>query len=363
MPDRIKIANVIEKLTIGGIERLTVPLFSRLATDRFEPFLICVEGGGPMEVEAIEYGVKVIELGKKIRNVPAAAFALSRALRELEIDVVHGNPGLVARLAAPKRAAVVSTYHTMLPGRGYLSLIPDRFFTERTDILVAISDAVALKTARALRIPPECIRVIYNGIDVERTRAMAEEALPEEVKRDGPVISYLGRLVPEKGVDVLLKAFRGIIRDVPDAALWIIGDGPSRARLERDAAGLGKNVRFWGRKLNPFPLLASSDFFCLPSRTAGFELVLPEAMALGLPIVASGTGGIPEVVGDAGILVEPENDRMLVNALVSLLGDEGKRSELSDRSMDRVELFRIERTAAKYAEVYEEAVSLRAKRN
>jgi len=360
MTDRIRIANVIEKLTIGGIERLVVPLYSRLPTDRFEPFIICIEGGGPMEVEALEYGVEVIELGKKIRNVPAAVLTLSQALRELEVNVVHGNPGLIARLAAPKRARVVSTYHTMLPGRGYFSLIPDRFLAGRTDVLVAISKAVALKTSRALRIPPERFQVIYNGVDVKKVRAMAEEPIPGGIEKDGPVLSYLGRLVPEKGVDVLLNAFREVIRDVPNAALWIIGDGPLRANLEREAAEVGKRVLFWGRKLNPFPLLASSDLFCLPSRAAGFELVLPEAMALGLPVVASRTGGIPEVVGDAGILVEPEDGQTLARALISLLEDELERSELSKRSMRRAELFRIERTAADYAKVYEEAAGLGA---
>jgi len=357
---RIRVANIVVNLAMGGIERLSIQLCAHLAPDIFDPVLVCIGGGGPLEREADEYGVRVVKLGKNVKNVPGAVIALSKKLREIEIDVVHGNPGLIARLAAPESAAVVSTYHNLLKGRSYLTLLADRYLVRRTDALVGITGAVASNAENALRLPAGTFRVIYNGVDIKKIRTMAQEPTDDVRGSDGQVVCFVGRLAPEKGVDILIDAFASVLEKVADVRLWIVGEGPERPALESRARGLGSAVVFLGWRINPYPFLAAADVYCVPSLEGAFELVIPEAMALGLPIVASRTGGIPEVVGDAGVLVEPEDYRMLARALISLLEDEENRSRLSKRSTDRAGLFGIERTAAEYAAVYEEAAGLGA---
>jgi glycosyltransferase involved in cell wall biosynthesis len=360
--NKIKVANVVVNLAIGGIERLSLQLCAHLASGRFDPVLVCIEGGGPLEREAAEYGVNVIKLGKRISNVPGAVRSLSRLLRELGADVVHGNPGLVARLAAPRSAVLISTYHNMLVGRGYFSLTQDRFLARKTDVLVGITEAVASNAERALGLPDGTFRVVYNGIDVDRIKKMAESPAGETGDGLGPAVCYLGRLVPEKGVGTLIDAFAGLTKRAATASLWIIGDGPDRRRLEKAAAGLNGKIKFWGVMTNPYPLVAKADVFCLPAYAAGFELTLPEAMTLGRPVVATRVGGIPEVVGDAGLLVEPGDADALADALAAVIADRDKARSLSEKSLGRAERFRIEKTASDYGDIYEEAYARKSAR-
>jgi glycosyltransferase involved in cell wall biosynthesis len=356
MGSKIKVANVIVNLAMGGIERLSIQICAHLDRDKFDPTLICLEGGGPLESEAAEYGVKVVKLAKKVKNIPGTMHALSKVLRELEVDVVHGNPGLIARLAAPKGAAKVSTYHNMLMGRGYLSLIPDRFLARRTDALVGISRAVAANAERALRLDGGSFRVIYNGVDIKRIQALALETVNEDVTKKGPVVCFLGRLAPEKGVSFLVEAFKEVVSKAPDAVLWIVGDGPERRMLEERVKNWNIRAVFFGQRVNPYPFLAASDVYCLPSLEGPFELVLAEAMALGKPVIASKVGGVPEAAGDAALLVEPGDVSGLSKALVKVLTDNGEASSLSEKSTVRSGFLSISRTVGEYASLYEEVV-------
>lgn len=363
MGNKIKVANVVVNLAMGGIERLSLQLCAHLDPGRFDAVLICIEGGGPLDREAAEYGVNVVELGKNIKNVPGAVLSLSRLLRELGTDVVHGNPGLAARLAAPRGAVLISTYHNMLVRRGYFSLVPDRFLVRKTDVLIGITEAVALNAERALGLTGGTFSVVYNGIDVDRIKKLAEPPAEETDDEPGPVVCYLGRLVPEKGVRTLIDAFTRLTKHAPTASLWIIGDGPDRRRLEKAAAGLNGKIKFWGEKTNPYPLIVKADVFCLPAYAAGFELTLPEAMALGRPIVTTRVGGIPEVVGDAGLLVEPGDADALADALTAVINDRNKAQSLSEKSRWRAERFRIEKTASDYGDIYEEAYARKRARS
>lgn len=356
MDRKIKVANVIVNLAMGGIERLSIQLCASLNRDRFDPTLICLEDGGPLESEAAEYGVEVVKLGMSIKNIPGTVRTLSRVLRELEVDVVHGNPGLVARLAAPKGVAKVSTYHNMLVGRGYLSLIPDRFLARRTDALVGISKVVAANTERALRLDGGSFRIIYNGVDIRRIQVLALESVNEDVIKDGPVVCFLGRLAPEKGVGFLIEAFKEVLIKIPDAVLWIVGDGPERRMLEERVKDGNVRAIFFGEHVNPYPYLAASDVFCLPSLQGPFELVLAEAMALGLPVIATKCGGVPEVTGNAALLIEPGDTSGLSEALVKVLTDNSEASSLSKKSTVRSGFLSISRTASEYASLYEEII-------
>lgn len=359
MGNKVKVANVVVNLAMGGIERLSIQLCAHLDPGRFDPVLICVEGGGPLEREAAEYGVNVVELGKNIKNVPGAVRSLSRLLRELEVDVVHGNPGLIARLAAPRSAVKVSTYHNFLRKRTYLSLMLDRHLTRRTDALVTITRSMAEGVEQRLRLKPGTFHVIYNGVDLSNVRLSARASSECRTDMKAPVVCFLGRLVPKKGAQVLLDAFSFVKNEIPSSNLWFIGDGEMSNELKSRAAPFGDAVLFWGRRLNPFPILSKADLYCLPSLHAPFELVAVEAMALGLPIVASRVDGIPEVVGDAAVLVKPGDPEELASAIISILTDERKARELSGKAEKRAAIFDIKKTAEQYGKVYEEALAVK----
>ena len=174
---------------------------------------------------------------------------------------------------------------------------------------------------RTVWTPPRC-SLIANGIDTAR---FASAPAPPS---GSPRIGCVARLSPEKGIDRLLEAFAGVLRQVPYARLAIAGDGPARGQLEARAheLTLGGAVEFLGYREDVSPVLGSLDLFVLPSLTEGIPLALLEAMAAGLPVIATAVGGVPEVVedGTSGMLVPPGDAAALERAMLGPAGCAGR---------------------------------------
>jgi glycosyltransferase involved in cell wall biosynthesis len=232
-----------------------------------------------------------------------------------------------------------------------------RFF----DRIVAVSNDVK-KDMLKYKIPEKKIRVIDNGISLERferlveTRKMKTQLGFEEKTR---VIGTVGSLVVEKGHIYLLEAARQILDVVQDLKFLIIGDGPLRMALEEKSEELGikKNVIFMGRRENVQELLMAMDIFVLPSIKEGLPIALLEAMAAKRPVVATRVGAIPRVIGskDIGVLVEPRDISGLRDALVSLIDDPERMDLLARRGFGRVSMdFSSDGMCKHYLELYEE---------
>ncbi len=352
---KIKVANVIVDLSMGGIERLTLNLCAHLDREVFDPVVVCIDGGGPLEEEARAAGVPVEIVGVPVRNFPKAVSALKKVFGELRPDVIHANPGMAARFAAPKGVPVISQYHSMLWGRGKASLMIDRYLARRTTYIVAISEAIARNTERKIGLKPGSIRVIYNGVDLDKVVRLSR-ARAEPLPGDGLKVVFLGRLAYEKAGDVLIKAWPEVARSYPEARLFFIGDGDKREEWEKLAKSLGMSADFLGQINNPYPVLKQADLFVLPSREGPFELVAVEAMALGLPCVVSDAGGIPEVVGDAAVKFRSENAAGCSAAIIGLLKEASHRSEYSELARQRAQVFTIQKMAENYGKLYLEAL-------
>jgi L-malate glycosyltransferase len=177
--------------------------------------------------------------------------------------------------------------------------------------------------------------------------------LGEAVQR---VVLYVGRLEPVKGVSRLLAAWSAAPRD-KDLALLIVGDGPLRGDLERQAAasGIGASVRFLGSHADVRPFYEIADVFALPSESEGFSNALLEAMAAGLPVVASDVGGNRDVVehGVDGLLVEWEPPATAGRLVTLLLDDAEQRRRLGEAARQRARAFSISTTAERHRELYE----------
>lgn len=181
------------------------------------------------------------------------------------------------------------------------------------------------------------ITIIPNGVDVKRFYPRNKAGNNER-----PVISYVGRLVPKKGVHILIRAMKNIVKKYPDALLIIGGKGKMKTFLSSYAKtiGLKENVRFLGyipeNKLPEF--YSSSDVFVLPSITGeSFGVTLLEAMASGTPVVGTNVGGIPEVIHDSGLVVESGDPKKLAHAVITLLDDENLRKKFGRKARGRVE--------------------------
>jgi len=177
------------------------------------------------------------------------------------------------------------------------------------------------------------------------------------VDRDKTILINVARLSREKNHALLVRAFSKAVQSCPNLELWLVGDGELRRDIEElvKQLGLEEKVKFFGVRSDVPELLSQADIFVLSSDYEGFGLVVAEAMAAGLPVIATAIGGIPEILegGRAGILVPPKDVDALAKAIVELARDEKKRAELSDYGRKLVaERFDIRRTVREYEKLY-----------
>jgi glycosyltransferase involved in cell wall biosynthesis len=187
--------------------------------------------------------------------------------------------------------------------------------------------------------------------------------LPHRRWADAPegvqVVGIVGRLIPEKGPHTLLKAAARIIREAPRTLFVFVGDGPERVELERSAAetGLGGHVRFAGERSDMPEVYASLDVFVQPSFSEGMPMTVLEAMAAGLPIVATSVGAIPSLLqpAECGLLCRPNDADELADALLRVLRDGALARRLGNAAQQHLrERYSAEAMARQYLALYEE---------
>lgn len=283
----------------------------------------------------------------------SGALSFMRLLRRVRPDVIHcqdRRAGFVGRIAGriARVPGLVYTAHGVPESLGHL--VPGNLAVgaaRRRDRIyylsferalsrlgggptVVPSEALARYVIDHVGVAPDSVSLVRNGVDINRFRPNGS------ARRPGPMrVVWLGLMVPVKRLDVLLAA----IRDSPDVTVVLAGDGPLRAEVQRSADLLGGRVELAGYVADPASLLADADAFVLPSAAENCPLALLQAMATGLPVIASRVGGIPEVVtdGECGLLVPPGDAISLAAAMSSLAVDPELRSRLGGAARARVE--------------------------
>ena len=214
--------------------------------------------------------------------------------------------------------------------------------------VVANSSAAGDQLARD-GVPSDKLRLIANGLDIRRF-------VPVTPRPDIRRIVMVANLRPEKGQDTLLAAAPRILARYPDASFTFVGDGPRREALEllTRALGISERVRFMGESRDVAPILAGHDLFVLPSRSEAFPNALIEAMATALPVVATDVGGIPEVVRPgSGLLVRPNDERVLADAVLALMDDPAAAAALGRAARADVERhYTIDRMVERFEQLY-----------
>jgi glycosyltransferase involved in cell wall biosynthesis len=319
--------------------------------------------------EAFEQnGVSLRFLGRG-KNDPRALLDFMRIIRDERIDLLHVmniKCDVIGRIAGimTGRPVLVHGHDTMDVRPAFVRIV-DRSLGPRTEHGIAVSRHVAEYMARRRSIPAHAIDVIYLGLDltVFRRPTAAERAAARAklgVSGDELVIGTLGRLDRIKGLDVLVEAAATIARRFPTMRLMMAGEGteeqPLRAQIEQ--RGLADHVELIGFQ-DPWPFLAALDLFVMPSRSEGGGTALLEAMALGLCVVASDVGGIPELVEHehSGLLAPVGDADTLAAACLRALESPALRAELGATAAAFVhESFSLDRTVTRITAVYDRMV-------
>jgi N-acetyl-alpha-D-glucosaminyl L-malate synthase BshA len=287
-----------------------------------------------------------------LRGISFAFFAFLRGILA-RCDIIHAHyaipQGFVGVLIKKiKKKPLVLTVHgsdlTILSGSLFIRPVL-KWVLNRTDRIIAVSNY--MKTLLVdMEVPEEKIRVIYNGVDPQ---APAEDG-------EGRVI-YIGALVHQKGVDILLNSFKKIKETHPDLKLVIVGDGPERENLEGLAEKLGLTIiEFTGYLEDLDQVFTSKSILVLPSRKEGFGIAVLEAMARGVPVVASKTGGVLEIVEDGrnGLFFSKEHPESLADAVIKLLDDSKLRARIVKGGLKTAQGFSWDKMAEETENVYNE---------
>lgn len=271
---------------------------------------------------------------------------------------------LTAKLLFRRRLRVVINMHEMPgPYMGFhfppLRRAVMRWFTRyglpRADLIIAVAEGVKEDLVQQFGVRAERIVVVHNPIDLERVRRSALEPLHHPLAGAGPLIVAVGRLVPFKGFDLLIRAVARLPASLR-ARLVIIGEGEERSRLEAliDATGLRGSVALVGLQRNPWQYVARADVFALSSRTEAFPNVIIEAFALAVPVVATDCSpGVRELLdgGRCGVLVRPGDEAELARGLERLLTDAALRERLAGLGSERASAFDLQRRVRHYEQV------------
>lgn len=301
---------------------------------------------------------------------PWQLYWAARSLKGYDIVHAHGPEGVgfgLGRHVGRPSALVMSSYlAAFVPGQGKMQQVW-RFYEgialRRADRVFALSEFARSGLSQFYNVPLDRITTIYAGVSAEFLDRVANHQ-PFQSQR--PVLLLVGRLEPQKGIDVLLRALS--LMNQYQITLRIVGYGPYEAEYQALARtlGLSERVEFTGFVApEAMPeVYCAADLFVLPSRGESFGLVLAEAMAANLPVVASRTGAIPEVIedGQTGILVPPDDPSALAQALDSILTDPSRSRAMGMTGRARVEAkFTWPRIADRVAELYEQVLSLARK--
>lgn len=288
----------------------------------------------------------------------AALPRLRRLLRRADLVHAHGlRAGLLAGVARPRRAPYLVSWHNLVEA-GPVGRALEALVARRADVALAASqdlaDRVRARGGRDVRL----LEVAAPELGPSRRPVAAVRA--ELWAGDRPLVLAVGRLHPQKGYAVLVRAAASLAGRSPVPLVAIAGEGPARAELAAHIAALAAPVRLLGHRTDIADLLAAADLVVLPSGWEARALAAQEALQAGRPLVAAAVGGLPGLLGDGALLIPPGDPAALAAAVGRLLDDPAAAADLAARGRQRAAAWPQEAgTVAAVAAVYAELLGRR----
>jgi glycosyltransferase involved in cell wall biosynthesis len=371
---KVKVTRIVARLNVGGPAVHIINLTAGLDPDRFESQLIAGRPGpdeGDMGYLATQKGVYPLiipELGRELSPLGDArtTIKLARILRRHKPDIVEthtAKAGAVGRLAArlANVPLVIHVFHGHVfhsyfgPLQTQLFLNVERALARITDRIITVSPAQRRDIVDVYRIaPPERVLTVPLGLDLEPFRRAKQTRHGRfraslVVHPETPLVGFVGRLTAVKNPSLFVEAAGRVVQRFPQARFVFVGDGELRAVLEEqvDALGLAGHVIFAGWQVDMAAVYADLDMLALTSLNEGTPVTIIEALAAGVPVVATAVGGVPDVLKDqeTGALVPPGDADALAQAIVELLSAPERAAALTGAGqrdvLERFDLARL----------------------
>jgi glycosyltransferase involved in cell wall biosynthesis len=372
---------------VGGAERLLLSILGRLDRANFDPVLICPEPG-PLLKMGLKLGVaaetvcvldarftwRPDHLLRYLKSFARVVLDLRKKVIGIDPDLIHANSvraGLVVTAATlGLKKQVVWHIHDLLPHHPFNSLIRAVALLSRRTRMIAVAQASADRFTGSFRSLKKRVRVIPNGVDLKTFRPdpTTRQAIRSELHlgADEPVIGIIGRLTPSKGQLELLHAFKRVVREFPAATLLIAG-APAFNReyeyaelLKQTASepGTSNRVLMLGARDDVAVIMQALDLLVVNSSSEACCLVVLEAMACGVPVLATRTGGTPEIIehGRNGLLIPLRDEDALATAIMELIREPDLRAQFAHQGRQRVTAhFDIRRCVCEIQDFYRES--------
>lgn len=358
----LRVAHVLNSPGRGGVPRVVDALVRHMDRSRIAPHVFYMKAGEGPDLLAD------LDIPRCAATGASKATAMTELVAFLDrhrIDILHTHsfrPNLYGRMAGavlrPFELKIVAHYHNEYSDKWDAeALCVERKLAAVTDAGIAVSSAVARHVA-------DCVGMVCelaeNGIDRRRVtggnRTTGRAALG--IPADAHLVGLVGRVCHQKGIDTFVAAAAATAKELPGTRFVVIGDAEDKNLLTRmntriSEAGLADHIHFAGHRDDMADMLAALDLLAAPSRWEGFGLMLAEAMAAGVPVIASNVGGIPDVLGGAGLLLPPDDPDALAEATASLLDDAERRTGMAQRGRIQSARFDWTKTASRVCTIYE----------
>lgn len=376
------VAMILNSPGYGGVPLVVNALVSRLDRRRFTPHVYFLKGFAKSSDHDITECRGLMSEAVSVSGATGAGgkvgaiTQLTSWIKQHNIDILHTHsfrPNLYGRMAGAlcrtHGLAIVSHYHNHYDDKWLndpASLELERHLVPITDANIAVSDSVCRHVSARVGIDFREFTVIGNGVDIDRF-AQSDPAIGREqlkLKQKDFIIGLVGRICHQKGVDVFVQAAIQIANQLPQARFAIVGDieDPLIKEQCQDSiayAGLNEVIRFIGHVDDVAPVIKALDLLVAPSRWEGFGMMLVEAMAAGVPIVASRVGAIPEVTqsGRTARLIGSEDADALAREIFTLASCDVMRDRLARVGQQRAEDFSWQQSADAISALYDQVLT------
>ncbi|MFZ7103969.1 MAG: glycosyltransferase [Peptococcaceae bacterium] len=373
--EKINVLHIIREAE-GGMKKHVESIVKGLDKEKFKTVLICSKGQYPEKIRP-EVNLHIYEMNigdrQKVGKMLALIRQIAAVIESHSIDIIH-NHGIAAAIigslaGVAKNCSIVSTIHNF-PNRQTTCLkqiltnwAAQKLLSYNEKVLV-VSQALRLELAKSWSLPAARMHLVYNGVEIadilQKSKLKGEE-LP--IPGDGKIILTIARLIPDKGVDDFIRAAAVILHSPQEEkyVFWIAGNGPEKDYLQNLSCELGvmDNMVFLGFRQDIYPLITKCDAVVLASKKEGLGLALLEAMVLRKPVIATQTGGIPEVIspGHTGRLVPPASPDLLARTIVDVFRQDAETSVMIDKAFQKVtEVFSREKMLRDIEQIYADLV-------
>jgi glycosyltransferase involved in cell wall biosynthesis len=321
---------------------------------------------------ALRTNPKAIPLETKQFNLrygrynPCSILAIAKLCRQYDIDIVHAHlqksivSSLLASFFCSSRIIIHEHGAIFRGGTGFIYRFLLKILGWRAARAIAVSQATKAALQRVTGLSDEQVGVVYNAVDFARFERLDYDR--EESRRalgisdDKTVVGFVGRLDRCKGADLLLDGAAKLLKGSDDYHFVVVGDGAERERLVAQSRKLGleSNVTFTGLLTNPAEVISAFDIAVVPSRREAFGITAVEFMRMGVPVIASGVGGLPELVrnGETGILLESLSAEQIADAVSKLAGDDLLREKLTSNAQTFSRQFDVANQGEKIVGIY-----------